>query len=416
MNAEILSVGDELLQGHTVNTDAPELSKLITELGYTVCRHTVVGDDPEALRQAVESARERVSLLVTTGGLGPTYDDLTKETLAAVFALPLERDANEEQHIRAYFERSNTCSFAENNLKQADLPRGCTVLHNEWGTAPGCLFESGGVTVVMLPGPPRECLPLFRVKAMPLLREKAGVCIRVRELHMMGIGESAMAERLSDLMEGIRNPVIAPYTRTGECMVRLTARAETEEECELMLTPVIREIRERLGDYIYGGNDATLEDTVLGLLRQRSMTVSAAESCTGGLLAKRLTDIPGASDCFKGGVTVYTEEAKCRLLGMKQSFIDEHGVVSAAVADKMARRVRKVLKSDLGVGITGWAGPGGENVGLIYVGLAWKSADGVTMSCVRRLNVGDTGRDRARTVAVNNALDMARRLLSGLEI
>ena len=416
MKAEILSVGDELLGGHTVNTDASELSKLMGELGISVCAHTVVGDDPAALRAAVEIAKGRAELIVTTGGLGPTYDDLTKETLSAAFALPLERNGDEEAHIRAYFERNSTCDFTENNLKQADLPRGCTVLHNDCGTAPGCLFESGGVTVVMLPGPPRECIPLFRTKAMPLLRDRSGQCVRTRSLHMMGIGESAMAEKLSDLTESIRNPVIAPYTRTGECLVRLTATAETEAECELMLTPVEREIRERLGEYIYGTDGTTLEETVLSLLRQRGMTLSAAESCTGGLVAKRLTDIPGASDSFVGGMVVYTEAVKCRALGMEQSFLDEHGVVSAAVADKMARKVRKKLRSDLGVGITGWAGPGGEDVGLIYVALAWKDAEGHSMSCVRRLMLGDCGRDRARMVAANHALDMVRRYLSGMEI
>ncbi len=415
MKAEILSVGDELLQGHTLNSDASELSKLITELGISVCCHTVVGDDPAALRAAVEAARGRAELIVTTGGLGPTYDDLTKETLSAAFGLPLERNADEESYIRDCFARGTSFQFTENNLRQADLPRGCTVLHNEYGTAPGCLFECEGTTVVMLPGPPRERIPLFRQKAMPLLRGRSGKCIRSRELHMMGIGESAMAERLSDLMEG-SNPVIAPYTRTGECMVRLTATAESEEACEQLLTPAVREIQARLGEYIYGYNDATLESAVLELLRQRGMTIATAESCTGGLVAKRLTDIPGASDCFAGGVNVYTEAAKCSLLGLKQSFINEHGVVSAAVADKMARRVRKLLRSDLGVGITGWAGPGGEDVGLVYVALAWKGAEGKTLSCVRRLTLGDRGRDRVRIVAANNAFDMARRCLSGMEI
>ena len=415
MNAEILSVGNELLGGHTVNTDASELSRLMGELGISVVAHTVVGDDPAALRAAVDVARGRAELIVTTGGLGPTYDDLTKETLSAAFGLPLERNENEEAFIRAYFERSNSCTFAESNLKQADLPRGCTVLHNDYGTAPGCLFESEGTTVVMLPGPPRECIPLFRNRAMPLLRGKCGQAVRCRELQMMGIGESAMAEQLRDLMES-SNPVVAPYTRTGECMVRLTATAESEEECELLLLPVEQEIRKRLGEFIYGTDGTTLEATVLSLLRQRAMTIATAESCTGGLVAKRLTDVPGASDCFVGGMTTYTEEAKCRALGIKQSFIDEQGVVSAAVADKMARKVRKKLRSDLGIGITGWAGPGGEDVGLVFVALAWKDPEGLTRSCVRRLTIGDTGRDRVRTVAANNALDMARRYLSGMEV
>lgn len=416
MKAEILSVGNELLSGNTVNTDASELSKLITQLGISVCCHTVVGDDPAALREAVNAAKGRADLIVTTGGLGPTYDDLTKETLAEIFSLPLVRNENEAAYIQEYFERNNSCSFSESNFKQADLPMGCTVLHNEYGTAPGCLFESGGITVVMLPGPPRECIPLFRNKAMPLLRGKSGQCILSRELHMMGIGESAMAEQLKDIMESSANPVVAPYIRTGECMVRLTATGENERECEELLNPVIQEIRVRMGSYIYGDDNASLEETVLSLLRQRGLCLATAESCTGGLVAKRLTDIPGASDCFAGGVNVYTEAAKCTLLGMEQNYIDRHGVVSAAVANKMARRVRKVLHSDLGIGITGWAGPGGENVGLVYVALAWKGSKGKVMSCVRRLTLGDSGRDKVRTVAANHALDMARRYLSGMEV
>ena len=245
-----------------------------------------------------------------------------------------------------------------------------------------------------------------------MTEEKGNAYVRSRELCLTGISEKAVAEKLSDLTESIRNPAI----RIAPGSLRLTATGESEEETELLLSSVERELRERLGEYIYGTDGATLEATVLSLLRQRCMTLSAAESCTGGLVAKRLTDVPGASDCFMGGVTTYTERAKCLLLGIEQSFIDEHGVVSAAVADKMARRVRKKLRSHLGIGITGWAGPGGEDVGLVYVALAWKNSDGNTMSCIRRLNLGDCGREKVRAIAADNALDMARRYLSGMEI
>ncbi len=237
-----------------------------------------------------------------------------------------------------------------------------------------------------------------------------------RSIAVLGLTLPALKEQLEDIMEGLRNPTLLVEGSGCACTITLEARGENEGECELMLTPVVREITGRLGEYIYGEDGDTPESVVLTLLRQRGMTLSAAESCTGGLLAKRLTDIPGASDRFAGGVVVYTEAVKCRLLGMKQAFIDENGVVSAAVADKMARRVRKTLGSDLGIGITGWAGPGGEDVGIVYVALAWKDSSGKTMSCVRRLTLGDIGREIVRTAAADHGLDMARRYLCGLEL
>jgi nicotinamide-nucleotide amidase len=315
-----------------------------------------------------------------------------------------------EAELRAFFSRYGR-PFTENNLQQAWLPAGCTVFHNDWGTAPGCAFEKDGVRVIMLPGPPNECIPMFRQAAMPYLRALSGQIIRSHKLRMVGIGESQMEEKLRDMMEGLRNPTLAPYTRLGECMVRVTAKADSEEECDAMMEPVLREVRDRVGEYIYGTDVETLEQVVLLLLEKKGVTLAAAESCTGGWLAKRLTDCSGASAWFKGGVTVYTEEAKTELLGIKPRSIKKHGVVSAAVARKMAKRVRKRLDSDLGIGITGWAGPDGEDVGLVYVALAW---DGECV--VRRLTCGRSTRERIRTLAVNNAFDMVRRHLSGLEI
>ena len=237
-----------------------------------------------------------------------------------------------------------------------------------------------------------------------------------QELYLVGIETEDVLRQLEDLIAVFPNPVIRVQERDCKAVVSLTASGEDEEVCEVAISSVSREIRERLGQYIYSAGGTSLEATVLSLLRQRGLTLAAAESCTGGLVAKRLTDVPGASDCFAGGVVVYTEATKCALLGLEQSFIDEHGVVSAAVADKLARRVRKKIRSDLGVGITGWAGPGGEDVGLVYVALAWKNTEGMTMSCVRRLTLGDRDRETVRAIAADNALDMVRRYCSGLEI
>lgn len=237
-----------------------------------------------------------------------------------------------------------------------------------------------------------------------------------QELCTLGIETAELHEQLADLIEVFPNPTIRVLERDGRGVICLSARGEDREECELLISSVSREIWERLGETIYATDGTAPEAVVLSLLAQRRLTLATAESCTGGLVAKRLTDIPGASESFVGGVVVYTEANKCRLLGLEQSYIDEHGVVSAAVAEKMARRVRKKLHSDLGIGITGWAGPGGEDAGLVYVALAWKNAEGNSMSCVRRLSLGDRGRRNVRTIAADHALDMLRRYLSGMEI
>ncbi len=410
MNAEIVSVGTELLLGTSVNTDASDVSLALSELGINVFWHTVVGDNPARLTECLYRARTRADLIITTGGLGPTCDDLTKQTLARAFGRELYFDEEAADTIRGWFAAQGR-AFTENNLRQAWLPEGCTILPNDCGTAPGCLFESGGVTVAMLPGPPRECRAMLRNHLMPLLAERSGETIRSHMVRMFGIGESAMEEQLRDLMDGA-NPTVAPYAKTGECLVRVTAKAADADECEAMMAPVVEEVCRRMGDTVYGIDSNSLEERVLELLVGRNMTIAAAESCTGGMVAQRLTAIPGASAVFRGGVTVYTEDAKCRLLGMEQKFIDRHGVVSAAVARRMAKRVRKILGSDLGVGITGWAGPDGDDVGLVYVALAAKG------ECfVRRLQLGkNSDRERIRTVAAHNAFDMARRYLTGLDI
>ena len=301
--------------------------------------------------------------------------------------------------------------LTENNMRQAWLPEGCTVLPNDNGTAPGCLFETDGVVVAMLPGPPRECRVMLHNYLVPWLQERSEGMIRSHMIRMVGVGESAMEEKLRDLMDGA-NPTVAPYAKLGECLTRVTAKAATAGECEALMAPVVDEICRRMGDVVYGIDVDSLERRVLELLEEKGMTFAAAESCTGGLVAQRITSVPGASAHFKGGVVVYTEQAKGRLLGIEQEFIDSHGVVSAAVARKMARRVRKKLKADLGVGITGWAGPDGDDVGLVYVALAAKG------ECfVRQLQLGQhSDRERIRTMAAHNAFDMARRYLTGLDV
>ena len=410
MNAEILAVGTELLLGTSTNTDARDVSLALSELGINVYWHTVVGDNPERLTECLRLARSRADLIITTGGLGPTCDDLTKQTIARAFGRELYYDEAAADAIRSWFGAQGR-NFTENNLRQAWLPEGCTILENVNGTAPGCLFEDDGVIVAMLPGPPRECNAMLRGQLLPWLRARSGETIRSHMIRMFGVGESAMEERLRDLMDGA-NPTVAPYAKLGECLVRVTAKGASDEECESLMAPMVEEICRRMGDVVYGLDVDSLEERLLELLSIGDVTFAAAESCTGGMVAQRLTAIPGASAYFKGGVTVYTEEAKTTLLGIEQKFIDKNGVVSAAVARKMAKRVRKVLKSDLGVGITGWAGPDGDDVGLVYVALAARG------ECfVRRLQLGkNSDREKIRTLAAHNAFDMARRYLTGLDV
>ena len=410
MNAEIVAVGTELLLGTSTNTDARDVSLALSELGINVYWHTVVGDNPARLTECLYRAKNRADLIITTGGLGPTCDDLTKQTLARAFGRELYFDEEAAETIRSWFSAQGR-TFTENNLRQAWLPEGCTVLPNDCGTAPGCLFQTDGVVVAMLPGPPRECNAMLRNYLVPWLRERSGETIRSHMIRMFGVGESAMEEKLRDLMDGA-NPTVAPYAKLGECLVRVTAKAADADACETLMTPMVEEICRRMGDVVYGLDAGSLEERVLELLAAKDMTFAAAESCTGGMVAQRLTAIPGASAYFRGGVTVYTEEAKTRLLGIDPKLIKKQGVVSAAVARKMAKRVRKLLKSDLGVGITGWAGPDGDDVGLVYVALAAKG------DCfVRRLQLGrSSDREKIRTLAAHNAFDMARRYLTGLDI
>ena len=300
--------------------------------------------------------------------------------------------------------------MTDNNLQQAMLPEGCTVFHNTAGTAPGCAFEKDGKVVVMLPGPPKECRIMLEKSAIPYLRQLSDEKIVSHTINIFGIGESAMETRLRSFMDGA-NPTVAPYSREGECWVRVTAKGANEQECEALMEPVIEDICDKMGDLVYGIDCASLEERVLQLLQEKNTSLAVAESCTGGLLAQRITDIPGASAHFLGGVVTYTEDAKVRLLDMDEDLIAENGVVSMPVAAKMAKRVRKALGSDIGIGITGWAGPDGDDVGLVFVALASRSG-----CFVRRLQCGHAPRPRIRLIAASNALDMIRRYLTGLDV
>ena len=413
---ELLAVGTELLLGNIVNSDAQALSRELSALGLNVYYHSVVGDNPERLRRCVELAKSRADILITTGGLGPTCDDLTKQVLADAFGKKLVFHPECADAIRDYFAQSSR-AMPENNLQQAWLPEGCTVLDNRWGTAPGCAFQSGENYVIMLPGPPSECLPMFREMAAPWLATLSEGVIRSRTLRVFGMGESRVESLLRERMNELTNPTLAPYAKEGEVELRITAKAPTAEEADALIAPVEKEVRALLSDLVYGADVSSLEQVALEGLKAKGLTLGTAESCTGGLIAKRLTDLPGASAAFKGGVVSYTNEVKAGVLGVSSALLEERGAVCTEVAAAMARGARKALGCDLAVSVTGVAGPDsddrGNPVGLVYVALA----DG-ERCWVRRLTLGNVGnsRPRIRNLSANYALDLVRRYLSGLEI
>lgn len=410
--AEIIGVGTEILLGNICNTDAQDVSQALSQLGINVYFHTVVGDNPQRLRQAVDIARSRADIIITTGGLGPTYDDLTKQTLAEAFGKRLVFHEEEAERIRSYFkERLNNMEMTENNLQQAWLPEGCVVFVNTCGTAPGCAFEADGKHVIMLPGPPRECRAMLQHSAIPYLAALSDSQLYTHNIHVFGMGESSVEARLRDLMMEMTNPTLAPYAKEGEVLLRLTAKARSKEEAEAMMAPALEKVRAVLGDVIYGVDTDTLENTVFQLLKEQGKTLAAAESCTGGLLSKRLTDLPGSSAVFLGGVVSYATRSKVSVLGVDEAVLKNNPVASRPVAEAMARRARELFGADFGIGITGVAGPdpdeNGTEPGTVYIALD----TGDQTFCREPLHFTD--RARVRSFAASTGLDMLRRYLTG---
>ena len=419
MKAEIISVGTELLLGHTINTDAAHVARALSSLGIDLHHACVVGDNAARLEECLRAALQRSDLIITTGGLGPTNDDLTKETVARVLGLPLEEDADSLRRLREYF---GDRPVGENQYKQAWLPRGSHAFANSVGTAPGCAAPAeGGKLVILLPGPPSECEPMIRDRLMPYLHRLSGGVIVSLMVRTFGIGEGTAAERAEDFLNLV-NPTVAPYAKDSEMFFRVTAKASSQEEAQKECRAVADRLCERLGSYVYavntdGTSQSCLENTVVELLAQRGLTVSAAESCTGGLIAKRLTDVPGASAVLNMSFVTYSNEAKHRLLGVPMEILDRYGAVSEQVARAMAEGVRRFSGSSVGVGVTGIAGPDGgtpeKPVGLVYLAVS----DG-EHTWVRRMNAPARfqSREKIRFRAASTALDMVRRLLCGLPV
>ena len=410
--AEILCVGTELLLGEVVNTNAAYISKELASLGISVYRESVVGDNPKRLEDELRYALKRADLVIMTGGLGPTCDDLTKETAAALFGRQLVMDEYCLGEIRSFFEKMGRV-MTKNNEKQALVPEGCFVLTNEWGTAPGMAItgmegsEFEGKTAILLPGVPREMKNMFDHRVRPYLRERCPYTMVSRNLHIIGMGESAVETRLRKLMDESENPTLAPYAKDGEARLRITAKAESREKALEMCDALIETVKAtEVGDYIYGIDVGTIENAVIMSLRRDRETIAVAESCTGGLISKRITDVPGASDVFLGGAVTYANEAKMRILGVSSESLEKFGAVSEAVAAEMAKGVRDALGADFGISVTGIAGPGGgtaeKPVGTVFVGIDSKYG-----SYVKKLSLSSMrDREYIRTVSATNALSM----------
>ncbi|NLW55805.1 MAG: competence/damage-inducible protein A [Firmicutes bacterium] len=405
MRAEIISVGTELLLGQIVDTNAVFLSRELANLGIDLYHRTTVGDNPERLRQALEAALGRAELVITSGGLGPTADDLTKEIVAEALGLDLILDRPSLERMEAYFRQLGR-RMTENNYKQALIPVGGKALPNPHGTAPGVAVRWKERLVICLPGPPHELEPMFRTYVLPMLQQEKSGVIFSRVLKISGRGESAVAEELADLLAAQSNPTVAPLASPGEVKLRLTARADSTAAAEKLIAGLEAQIRERLGSSIFGVDDETMEEVVVRLLANRGETLAVAESCTGGLLAGRLTEVPGASAVFERGVVTYSNRSKVELLGIPEEVLTACGAVSPEVARLMAAGVKEKAGTDWGIGITGIAGPGGgtveKPVGLVYVGL-----EGPEISLVKKLHFPGT-RSAVRRRTVQTALDLLR--------
>lgn len=413
--AEIIAVGTELLLGNIVNTNARDISQALSAVGVNVFWHTVVGDNPQRLKEALDIARRRADIIITTGGLGPTYDDLTKQTICEAFGKPLVLHPDILETIRVYFEKNVHMKMPSNNVQQAELPEGCTVFDNPVGTAPGCAFEADGVHVLMLPGPPFEMLTMLKNHVVPYLRRLSSEVIVSHDIMTFGLGESPMEELLREKMSHMENPSLATYAKPSEVRLRATAKAASQEEAEAMLAPVVKEVTDFLGDYVYGVDVPGLENACMALLKERGLTFATAESCTGGRVAERITALPGASAVYRGGVVSYWTGVKADVLGVPAEMLDTYGAVSEQTAKAMAEGARRITGADIAVSVTGVAGPDpderGVPVGIVYIGLATPEG-----TFCRPCDFGKRRRDRIQDLASNHAFDVLRRCLTGLPI
>lgn len=419
--AELIFVGTELLLGEILNTNAQYLSEKLALLGIDVYYQTTVGDNPERMRGVFRQALGRADVVIASGGLGPTMDDITRDIAAEVAGRPLELDQALVEELEAWF-RGRGRTMAENNKRQCLVPRGATVLRNDRGTAPGLIIPAEGAkSIVLLPGPPIELRPMFERQVIHHLTASLGgvpLALVSRTLRFIDIGESSLEDAIKDLMANQQDPTIAPYAKTGEVHLRLATRAETQEEGLARIAPVEAEIRARLGRYVYGIDQTSLEEAVGQLLKERGLMLTLAESCTGGLVAKKMTDIPGSSDYFGMGFATYANTAKMKFLGVSDSLLAGHGAVSEPVARAMAEGALEQAEADIAVAISGIAGPGGgtpeKPVGTVCFALAARGGkDGLPAGTWSRTVQLWGSRQDVRERSAIQALAMIRRYILG---
>ncbi|MBP3629411.1 MAG: competence/damage-inducible protein A [Anaerotignum sp.] len=409
MRAEIMAVGTELLLGDILNTNAQFLAQELANLGIEVYYQTVVGDNPQRLKDTIYHAFSRADLIITTGGLGPTEDDLTKETAAEYFGVDLVLDERALGRIQKFFDRIGR-KMTENNVKQAMVPAtNGIVLYNDNGSAPGIIIEKDGKTIVMLPGPPKETIPMFLNQVKPYLAEKQEYTFLSRILRVANVGESAMAAQVQDIMDAQTNPTIAPYAKDGEAILRITAKAKNEAEADALIDPIAAKLKERLGDAVYAEGETDMQTVVAEMLLEKKLTIAVAESCTGGLVASKLIEYPGISEVLLEGCVTYSNDAKMRRLGVKAETLEQFGAVSEETAREMAEGIAKTSGADIGLATTGIAGPGGGSeekpVGLVYMGLYYKGK-----TYVKKCNFAGK-RQAIRERAAYTALDWLRKAM-----
>lgn len=410
MTAEIICVGTEILLGNIVNTNAAYLAEKCAFLGLSNYYQVVVGDNEKRLLETIDVAKDRADVIFLVGGLGPTEDDLTKETACKAFNVELVEDARAKENIITILTNRGR-DITNNNFKQALVPKNSIVLYNENGTAPGIIMEENGKIVVMIPGPPNEFIPMVENQVVPYFLGKNDTnAIYSRVVKLVGVGESSIAEQLSDFTS-MTNPTVATYAKTGEVHIRVTGSAESEDEAKKLVKPVARQIKGMFPEYVYSTNvDETLEEAVVALLSKNGLSLTTAESCTGGLVSGTIVNVAGASEVFKGGYVTYSNKLKKNVIGVKKSTLEKYGAVSEQVAEEMAKGALEEAKADVAIATTGIAGPGGGSpekpVGLVYIGCAVKNK-----VYVEKYNFSGN-RNKVRQSAVVAALSMVRKYVS----
>lgn len=409
MTVELICVGTELLLGNIVNTNAAFISEQCAMLGLSMYYQSVVGDNAGRLEELLETAKKRSDIIILSGGLGPTQDDLTKETAAKVMGKELVEDVKARQEIQDFLSKRGK-KITENNWKQSLVPEGSIVLYNQNGTAPGIIIEEETIRMILLPGPPNELIPLFQEQVYPYLHKLQPEIICSKMIKLCGIGESAAETEILDLIEQQENPTVAPYAKTGEVHLRLTAKADTRSQALELIAPLEEELKHRFGDLIYTDEESvTLEMAVADLLKKYNLTAATAESCTGGLLAGRLINVPGISANFKEGYITYSNEAKEKLLEVSKDTLKKYGAVSHETAEEMAAGGAEAANADVCVAVTGIAGPGGgteeKPVGLVYISCCCKGK----LYTERNLYTGN--RSKIREYSVASALTLLRKAI-----